>query len=400
MKKEMKGSLINFKNSKGFLLIASYLLLSSMMIFALGLFQWATTYLKSSERNTKKVMAFNIAEAGFDDAYYRVKNSSITYPWNSGYTSMTSGGFQGGYSTTVTDMGSNIKRIAVTSYSPSQTSTTESVESRTVTGYVQTSSSGSFAYSVFAETSIHTSGNATIDSYNSNSGAYGGSNQSSNGTLATDGPLQMSGNATVKGNTYSTTADLSGNVVITGTAYASTGNVNATGNSSVNGTTGPTPGLSLTPATTGTASSGALAITGNTTVTLAAGTYNYTSLSISGNGLLSATGAVKIYVSGTISIAGNGISTSSSKPPNMIIYSTGSSAVNISGNANLYAGIYSPYSAVSNSGNGAIYGAVVSNTYTQSGNGAIHYDQALSNSASSANTLTTLSWNESNLTNG
>ena len=156
-------------------------------------------------------------------------------------------------------------------------------------------------------------------------------------------------------------------------------------------------GVFIRRAAFGGGSTGSVAI--SLKMTIAAGTYNYTSLSISGNGRLSATGAVTIYVSGSISIAGNGISTSSSKPPNMLIYETGTSSVSLSGNANLYAGIYAPNSAVTNSGNGTLYGAVVSNTYTQTGNGAIHFDQALQSVGGSGTTATMLSWNESNLSN-
>ncbi len=379
-------------NSKGFLLIASYLLLSALMVFALGAFTFATSYIKSSERNKNKIMAFNIAEAGFDDAYYRVKNSTVSYPWSSGYTSMTSGGFQGGYSTTVTDMGSNIKRIVVTAYSPAQTSTTEAVETRTVTGYVQTTPASAFNFGIFAKDSVSMNGNASTDGYNSNTGTYAatriatggsvGTDSTTNNTVTLNGNTSIGGSVTTGvGSTPNSVISLTGNAVITGSRAAAT--------------TAQNPAA----ASTSVSSSGALSISGNNTVTLAAGTYNYSSLSISGNGQLVASGAVKIYVSGSISIAGNGISTSSSKPPNMLIYATGTSNVSLSGNGVMYAGIYAPNSAVSNSGNGELYGGVVAKTYTQSGNGNVHFDQALQNVAGSGNSTTMLSWKESNLTN-
>lgn len=390
----MKNELLfhNLKNSKGFILIASYLLLSSLMVFALGLYAWGTTYLQSSERNTKKIMAFNIAEAGFDDAYYRVKNSSVSYPWSSGYTSMTTGGFQGGYSTTITDMGSNVKRIVVTAYSPAQTSTVESVETRTITGYVQTAANNAFNFGIFAKTRVTMTGNAATDSYDSSIGAYGGSNVYARGSVGTDSTtastVTLSGNARINGN------------VTTGVGSDPATVISTTDSAAITGSTA----AALTPqnpssVTTSVSSSGALSISGNTTVTLAPGTYNYSSLSITGNGRLATSGAVVIYVSGSISIAGNGISTASSKPTNMLIYATGTSAVSFSGNGNIYAGVYAPNSTVSNTGNGTIYGAVVSNIYNQTGNGAIHFDEALQDVAGSGTSTTMLSWNESNLVN-
>ncbi len=392
--KKKNGILRMLGNSRGFLLVISYMLLSTMMILAIGLFGWATSYIKASERNKRKIMAFNIAEAGFDDAFYRIKNSSVSYPWTSGYTSMAAAltGIEGGYTTTVTDMGSNVKRIVVTGYSPAQTSTTVPVEQRTLTGYVQTGSSGLYTFGVFARESISLSGNASTDAYNSNDGAYGGGNVFNRGHIGTD-------------STSNNTVTLSGNAIINGNATTGVGStpssvISTSGNAAVNGTSSAAlSALNPQAVTTATASSGSLSISGNSTVSLPAGTYHYTSLSISGNGRLTATGAVTIYVSGTISIAGNGISTSSSKPPNMLIYSTGSSSVSLSGNGSLYAGIYAPNSTVSNSGNGALYGAVVARRYTQSGNGAIHFDEALSTVSGGSNTTSLLSWKESNLSN-
>lgn len=381
------------RSEKGFILLVSYLLLAALSTFSLGMFNWGLTNIQSSERNKKKIVAFNMAEAGFDQAYYNVKNGVITsFPHTGSYTSMNSGSVEGGYAITVTDMGSGIKKIVATGYSPAAQSTSQRVESRSVTGYIQTANTSAFLYGVFAKNSIALSGNAYTDAYNSDNGSYGGSNTFSRGDMGTDsasnGTVTLSGNAQIRGD------------VTTGVGSTPTSVITTSGNANVTGSkTAATASLNPQAVTTATGSSGSLNISGNSTVTLAAGTYNYTSLSISGNGRLSATGAVVIYVSGTVSIAGNGISTSSSKPPNMLIYSTGSSSVSLSGNGNLYAGIYAPNSAVSNSGNGALYGAVVSRTYAQSGNGAIHFDEALQNVGGSGNTSSLLSWQESGLTN-
>lgn len=382
------------KNEKGFVLMTTYLLMAALAIFSLALFSRSAEFIKSSDRNKKKMVAFNLAEAGVDKAYYDLKNGAIaSFPYTGSYTSMNSGSVQGGYQTTVTDMGGGVKKVVVVGYSPSQSSTTESVESRTVTGYVQTPTEAAFNFGVFAKTSMTFNGNPTVDSYNSDNGAYSSGSAGSNGDIATDsttaGAVSLVGNATVKGDAITGVGSTPASVVsITGGSASITGSKTAA-------STAQNPQTM----TTSTASSGALSISGSTTVTLSAGTYNYSSLSISGSGRLTATGAVKIYVSGAVSIAGNGISTSSSAPPNMIIYVTGSDSVAISGNAALYAGVYAPNSAVSKSGNGQLYGAVVANTFTQSGNANLHYDEALQDVASDSTETSMLSWNESGLIN-
>ncbi len=381
------------KSQRGFILVISYLLMAALSVVSLAIFTMGTSFIKSADRNRKKVVAFNMAEAGFDKAYYDVKNGVTTsFPSNGSYTSMNSGSLRGGYQVTVTDMGSSIKKIVATGYSPAQSSAVEAVETRSITGYMQTATSSAFNFGVFAKNSIAMSGNAQVDSYNSNTGAYGGSNVFSTGHVATDsssnGTVTLSGNTIIKGNVTTGVGSTPTSVIVT------SGNANVTGTKAA-----ASSAQNPSSASTSITSSGALAISGNTNLSLAAGTYRYTSFSISGNGRLTATGPVVIYVSGTISIAGNGVSTSSSKPPNMLIYATGTSSVSLSGNGNLYAGIYAPNSAVSNSGNGQLYGAVVASTYSQSGNGNVHFDQALSSVGGGSGTTSVLSWQETGLTN-
>jgi hypothetical protein len=55
------------------------------------------------------------------------------------------------------------------------------------------------------------------------------------------------------------------------------------------------------------------------------------------------------------------------------------------GNGVMYAIIDAPNAALTYSGNGSIYGALVGNTITDSGNGAIHFDTALSVASTQSN---------------
>ncbi|OQA41017.1 MAG: hypothetical protein BWY49_00569 [Candidatus Omnitrophica bacterium ADurb.Bin314] len=127
------------------------------------------------------------------------------------------------------------------------------------------------------------------------------------------------------------------------------------------------------------------------------GTYHFTSMSITGNAKLVPTGPVSIYVDGTIKIAGNGIATADNRPPNLLLYATGNSSVSFSGNASFYGAIYAPNSTVSVSGNGRCYGAIIAKDYKNTGNGRIHFDEALKEiQGGSSGGITILAWQEQN----
>ncbi|MBU1149493.1 MAG: hypothetical protein KJ800_00905, partial [Proteobacteria bacterium] len=161
-----------------------------------------------------------------------------------------------------------------------------------------------------------------------------------------------------------------------------------------------------------------LNISGNNSKTLNSGTYRLPSISIrgnaignisgdvtlyvtgntsiSGNGRLNILpgGSLTIYVSGTVSISGNGITNSTALPENLIIYGTSTCTnVRISGNGNIYGAIHAPAAGVSVTGNGDIYGSIIGSTMTISGNGNIHYDEALQNVGTSSD-LKLLSWKQ------
>ena len=217
----------------------------------------------------------------------------------------------------------------------------------------------------------------TFDNYNSSQGAYGGSNISSTGAVAADstaiGAVTLSG-TTVKGDAMVSEFGnpTTGIVVSNSTLTGSKGRLPAGWTLSA-----PPAMASLNPQPTELGS-----VTGN--LTLAAGTYHATEIKISGQKLLSTTGAVKIYVDGGIDITGQGTTAANNKPGNLQIYVTGTASIKIRGNGAFFGGIYAPNSDVtfqtSNSGKrGTWFGAVVAKTFSTSGGGApaFHFDLAM-----------------------
>ncbi len=357
-----------FSGQKGYVLITTYILMAVLSVTTLASMRRTYIYTRDAERQKNAIIASEMAEGAIDKAITQLAASS-SYTGTS-YQDFSSGSAQGGYSITVTTPASNIRQIAVTGYAPGSTATAIGYKTASSNTYVSLPSSGTFTNAVFSKTTLSINGNPTIDSYISSSGAYAAGSARSNANVGSNttavGGISLTGSAiTIQGAVQygsggtSSVVDTSGHPTITG------------------GTpTAQTTNKSFTNPTTSTVSSGALSVSRGTT-TLAAGTYNYSSLSVSASGSLATSGAVTIYVSGTVDLGGGGIAGASSIPANLKIYVTGTSAVSVSGNSSMIGVIYAPRSSVDLGGTGGIYGAVVGNAVTVSGNGKIHYDEDL-----------------------
>jgi hypothetical protein len=237
------------------------------------------------------------------------------------------------------------------------------------------------------------SGNATTDAYDSAESAYSSAVSQIDGDIGTNatgiGAIDLNGNnVRVKGDAI---IGPGGNV-----ETAITGNNLATkilGTKSVQ-----TQRLDYEAKTTD-ISYTTITLNQKTPTALSAGTYRLHSLTITGKESLAPTGPTVLYVDGPVSIAGQGIATASNRPRNLIIYVTTSDTVSLSGQGDFYGGIYAPLSHIQNTGQGALYGAAIGNTYSQSGNGAVHFDQDLKRiSGGPSQTIQIQSWQEQNPT--
>ncbi len=244
------------------------------------------------------------------------------------------------------------------------------------------------------------SGNATTDSYDSRLGAYNVSgNLGTNGDISTDstanGSVSLGSNNAING---SVLVGPGGN---TATAVANGGTITGT-----LGTEAATWNLPLSTIPAGVSNQGPLSISGNTTRTLTEGTYWFSSISITGNGRLVTTGAVKIYVTGAINISGNGVGTAGNLPTNLLVYGTvdptnaanQTTSVAVTGNGNFYGAIYAPAAAITVTGNGAVYGSLTGNSVNFSGNGGLHYDDALGNLGRYVTTTTSTTYTTTGFT--
>jgi Flp pilus assembly protein TadG len=238
--------------------------------------------------------------------------------------------------------------------------------------------------------SIDISGGSYTDSWNSGSTYSAGSagsqgNVCSNGTISLSGGLtKVNGNAT-PGIGYSVTA--SGGSTVTGTTTAETtalsyAAVNSTAASTTNNNS--SIGVDNKNKSVYTNGTGVFNISGGDTITIPAGTYYFSSVTISGGSTVTfGSGQTTIYCTGNWDTSGGSMVNPGSVPSNLKVYVQGSKTV-LSGSAQMYAVVYAPASDITRSGgSSAFFGSMIGKSLTLSGGGGLHYDTALGSAADS-----------------
>ena len=356
-------------SEQGFILLTSYLLIAVLEIFSIALFSRMQIYFQATERNQNKIVAFNMAEAGLDNTMVQLGSDS-----NYGGTAGTSVplGNKGVYQITVCPpncinlappAGPLVRFVQTAGSAPGTNPAAAAYEVRNIFAYLKLDSTP-FERAAYAKDNLLLNGVPLVDSYNSANGPYGGLNIGAHGDIASDGTLSLIGNPVVNGQIQTN------------------------------------PGIDCKPATTTIPSSGALIINGNADYQLAAGTYHFDSISVTGNGKITALGPVTIYVDGSVSFGGNGVATFNDSPSNFLVLATGDGTVSVAGGSNFYAGIYAPHSSVNNGGNSTLYGSVISKNYQQNGTADLHFDEAMKNVTAPCNQVDLLSWRETNTAAG
>jgi hypothetical protein len=235
-------------------------------------------------------------------------------------------------------------------------------------------------------------GNAlTVDSFDSSAGAYGPGNSGSAATLFSNGPIGL-GHADVGGDVVSALssvdldrATISGNVTA-GTWIAGDGTVGGTstanspsaplaapavgGCSPYSGASGISGKFTYSPAT------GDLTVGGGKTATLAAGTYCFHNVVVSGGAMLTVAGPVTIRLKGVLDASGGSLVNQTHVPANLQFESSyhGADGVALSGGTGAYLTVYAPSTSITLAGKSPLHGALLGKTLAASGGAAIHYD--------------------------
>ncbi|MCL5037088.1 MAG: hypothetical protein M1269_08235 [Chloroflexi bacterium] len=393
------------QNKKGYILVLTILVIVALFFFGFLYVSLYRTESGSAQHLEDSLIALSAAEAGVDDAVYEFKRDKT---WTAGFNNKILPNSGAGYTITF-----NKTQTAVP-YSTNNAGGTSAVTGyggRTVPvgaihivsvgvyskgkrideAMITTGPASLFNHAIFVATTISLSGNATIDSWNSANGTYNQTKQLTGGDIGTNSGgshiVTLSGNATVYGNAQigpggtPSSISTSGNSSISGNTTYSTSPVSvpvyeapagsSLGNRSYSGNTTTTlpPGQY-----------DSLSASGNTTVYLSNGVYVFNnSVQFSGDSrLILQSGKATIYIKNNWDTSGNGIVNNTLNPSNLTIIGTSTShTIRTSGNSLAYYGIYAPNADITLTGNSDLYGAIVGNSFTASGNASLHRDLSI-----------------------
>jgi hypothetical protein len=236
--------MLKVKNDRGFLLISSYLVLSSLMVVSLSLWTRSTFFMKNIDLEAYRLQSFHLAESGIDQAIdaletnlaYTGTAGDVTYTKNiliNGVTKTITLGTINVLVTTPDQQNPNRKKI-VSIGNPNADATVQIKTFRKIITYVDLIPQKMFQFAVFSDEDFSLNGNTTVtvDSYNSNNGPYNALNPGNSGDVGTNstganmvsliGNANVNGSVTVgKGGDPNTVIEVSPGATITGSTSAS-----------------------------------------------------------------------------------------------------------------------------------------------------------------------------------
>jgi Flp pilus assembly protein TadG len=119
-----------------------------------------------------------------------------------------------------------------------------------------------------------------------------------------------------------------------------------------------------------------LNLTSTDNLTLAGGTYYFTSAKMSGQATLTIGGPSELFVVGSGVFTGGGVTNPGQNPADLTIYSTGAE-LSLRGNAGFYGAVMAPATDVELTGTDDFYGTIVGRTVSMTGTADIHVDESL-----------------------
>ena len=114
-------------------------------------------------------------------------------------------------------------------------------------------------------------------------------------------------------------------------------------------------------------------------ITLAFGTYCFSSVNLSSGNTLTITPPVTMFLTDVSDFSG-GVLVNLGDPPDLLIYSSYAGVgegLRVLGGAGAKAGVYAPKTGVKISGGAVFFGAAIGKSLLISGGGLVHYDEAL-----------------------
>src|SRR5439155_18470881 len=127
--------------------------------------------------------------------------------------------------------------------------------------------------------------------------------------------------------------------------------------------------------------------------------YYFHSVNLNGGSTVTFTNSehTDVYIDDELDVSGGGLVNANANPTKLGFWACGTSSSagwTLSGGSGAYYSVYAPNHDITVSGNGDIYGALVSKALTFSGGSKLHYDKALMRAPGVKLSVVTGSWAE------
>jgi cytoskeletal protein CcmA (bactofilin family) len=240
---------------------------------------------------------------------------------------------------------------------------------------------------------VSVNGSGLVDSYNGAVGPYKGAAPNGAAFIVSNGLITVNGSAAIHGDIRSTQGSVSPtkSTVVTGNVFAGTTIPTTSPIRGLASPNSPVPALiapavaACSPYSSGAgvsgsytynAATGDLTVSGSKTATIAAGTYCFGSITISGSAKLVVSGPVTIKLTGKFSLSGSALINQTGNAASLQISTSyaGSNGVVMSGSGIAHLTVYAPAAEVVISGSSEIDGLILGKSVTVSGSVSIHQD--------------------------
>ncbi|MDP3702973.1 MAG: hypothetical protein Q8R78_01075 [Candidatus Omnitrophota bacterium] len=372
-------------NQSAFLLITILVMLVAMVAVGAASLTRSATELQGSTRFTTSHRAFHLAEASVDAAIVNFQGGQLDGLVLSTLSS-------GSYWATVHPQGGLVYLVNGHGL--------QGLEQRDVEAVVRLTPRSIFQYGLFGGDQVIISGQAITDSFDSSQGAYDPGTAGAEGDLGTNsvvtGGITISGSIAINGQVAvgPGVADPGSVVAISGGTALITGSPPVESQS----TTMALPQVTVPEGLT----CEDMVVTGQTTLLLPSVLVHHCfhDLTVSGGGMLTADGPVKVYVTGAFTASGNTVIGIPSDPTAMLLFLVSNEQAtfegSLTGSTEFYGGMYAPSATIAITSNAQVFGSVVARTVDVSGDAQVHYDHALGNLTEPIGIYDTdlLSWRE------
>jgi hypothetical protein len=407
MEKE-KTRLKRKHEQEGFVLILGIIVMAFLLLLmAPFLFQLSNQH-QSTERASRHITAFSLAEAGIERAIWELNHGDITsWSGDSSARVMTISDFQSSEGNVVGSI--DIKIINPDTENPVIEATGKVAGAAPVktmrTAQVVLKRGDPpplFDYAVFGKETIDVNSNALVDSYDSSKGNYGGTNVGFDGNVGTNsdayGSIDLAANAKIYGSAYTGPESDPATAIITRSNALITGDRGALSEPKEMPSVTPPEDLTYR---------GAYDLSGTNIDTISE-SGQYASFNLRSNAKVRITGDVTLYVTGDFSMQSNTqleiaegssltlflggsfeqdsntqMNNLSKKASNLVVLGTDSFNGQMQWNSNtqFWGAVYVPEANVDLNSNADFFGAIIGKSVNSiSSNARIHYDVALSDS--------------------